>query len=385
MASAVGVGGPIPTEGALVTADRTNVAVCIVTYDSVRDLPDCLLSVAALDGVDAQVCVVDNASSDGSADLAERLTGELGLNARIVRKTENAGFAVGMNDAVAATVESGSPWVLVLNPDARPAPDYVSRLVERAELCEAVKLRAGALTGRLTRPAGPDGLDGVSTLDACGMVLRRTWRHLDRGSDEPDDGRYGEAQRVFGATGAAALYRREALADVAIPSDEEMDLVFDPLFHSYREDAELCFRLHERGWSVVYEPMARCEHRRSVVPANRRATSAFVNFHSLKNRYLLRAYHETGATVLSTLPLALLRDLAALVWVLVAERGSLAAYAWLWRHRKAWWRRARAIRARRTVPARDVARWFARDSLPLLDSTHSSAPQSCAPQSMEPP
>lgn len=342
------------------------VAVCIVTYDSAPDLPDCLRSVASLEGVEMAVCVVDNASTDGSADLAEGLLDELGLQGRVLRRPDNAGFAVGMNDAVAATAEGGAPWVLALNPDARPAPDYVRRLVERAERSGARELRVGALTGRLTRPAGPDG---TVTLDACGMVLRRTWRHLDRGSGEKDDGRYGaqhgEAQRVFGATGAAALYRREALEDVAIPSEEAQNLVFDPLFHSYREDAELCFRLHERGWSVIYDPSARCEHRRAVVPANRRTTSAFVNLHSLKNRYLLRAYHETGATLLTTLPLAFLRDLAALAWVVVAERGSLAAYAWLWRHRKTWWRRARAIRARRTAPSRDVARWFGTESLPL--------------------
>lgn len=351
------------------------VAICIVTYDSAPDLPDCLRSVASLSGMEVEVCVVDNASTDGSAELAARLLDELGLNGRVLRRPDNAGFAVGMNEAIAATAEGGSAWVLALNPDARPAPDYVLRLVETAERCDETGLRVGALTGRLTRPPGPDG---AVTLDACGMVLRRTWRHLDRGSGERDDGRYGtehgEAQQVFGATGAAALYCREALEDVAIPSDETQNHVFDPLFHSYREDAELCFRLHERGWSVVYDPSARCEHRRAVVPANRRTTSAFVNLHSLKNRYLLRAYHETGATLWATLPQALFRDLAALAWVVVAERGSLAAYAWLWRHRKTWWRRARTLRARRTVPARDVARWFGTESLPLPDSSHLSTP-----------
>ena len=342
------------------------VAVCIVTHDSAADLPGCLRSVAGL-GPGVEVCVVDNASRDGSADLAERLLAELDLAGRVVRRSDNAGFAVGMNEAIVAT---NSPWVLALNPDARPAPDYVGRLVERAEACKAVGLRVGALTGRLTRPAESSG---TPTLDACGMVLRRTWRHLDRGSGKADDGRFGEAQQVFGATGAAALYRREALLDVAIPAGGET-LVFDPLFHSYREDAELCFRLQERGWSVVYEPAARCEHRRAVVPAHRRQTSDFVNFHSLKNRYLLRAYHETGTTLWMTLPFALARDLGALVWVLVAERSSLGAYAWLWRHRRDWWRRAKVVRSRRLVSTSRVARWFTVSALPLTASRNSSEP-----------
>lgn len=339
------------------------ISVCIVTYDSAQDLRGCLESVAALEtpGAAVQVCVVDNASADGSADLAERLAGELGLDARVIRRRDNAGFAVGMNEAVAAT---DGAWILALNPDARPAPDYVARLVARAESCDELwaghDLRVGALTGRLTRSDG-------TTLDACGMVLRRTWRHLDRGSGERDQG-YDAAERVFGATGAAALYRREALEDVALPEAPgggTTTLVFDPLFHSYREDAELCFRLHERGWGVVYDPAARCEHRRAVVPDNRRTTPAAVNFHSLKNRYLLRAYHETGATLLKTLPFALVRDAAALLFVLARERSSLGAYAWLWRRRREVWRRARTVRSRRTVPARRVARWFGTDALPL--------------------
>lgn len=346
------------------------VAVCVVTHNSAADLPDCLRSIVQMD-VDVEVCVVDNASADGSAGIAEQLVAELDLDATVLRRSDNAGFAAGMNEAIAATAfEPGAgDWVLALNPDARPAPDFVRRLILRAEACEAAGLRVGALTGRLTRPE--DGSN--ARLDACGMVLRRTWRHLDRGSGEPDDGRYGEAQLVFGATGAAALYRREALVDVAIPdgtalaheAEDSAPLVFDPLFHSYREDAELCFRLHGRGWSVVYEPAARCEHRRAVVPANRRETPDYVNFHSLKNRYLLRAYHETGATLGKTLPFALARDVAALLWVLARERSSLGAYAWLWRERTTWWRRARTVRSQRNVPPRDVARWFAIESLLL--------------------
>ncbi|MDA8020577.1 MAG: glycosyltransferase [Thermoanaerobaculia bacterium] len=336
-----------------------NLDVCIVTYDSAADLPGCLRSVADLEVEALQVSIVDNASRDDSADVAARWAQELDLPVKIQRRSANTGFAAGMNDAIAAT---GAPWVLVLNPDARPRPDYVRRLLARAQACDRAGLRVGALTGRLIRPEN----GGVTTLDACGMVLRRTWRHLDRGSGEPDDGRLAEAQQVFGATGAAALYRREALLDVSIRDGDEV-LVFDPLFHSYREDAELCFRLHERGWSVVYEPAARCEHRRAVLPANRRHTSARVNLHSLKNRYLLRAYHETGATLWRTLPFALARDLAALLWVLVAERSSLAAYVWLWRQRRRWWARARCIRRRRIVSTSVVARWFSHPSLPLPD------------------
>src|SRR5262249_6417158 len=161
------------------------------------------------------------------------------------------------NAAIAGT---DAPFVLSLNADARPEPEFVARLLAR--MVEP-GWRVGAVTGRLLRPPQADG---SRRLDACGMRLVQTWRHLDRGSGELDRGQYARAERVFGGTGAATLLRREALFDVAVEGD-----VFDPDFFTFREDAELCFRLRERGWEVLYEPAARCEHRRFNVPERRTA------------------------------------------------------------------------------------------------------------------
>jgi GT2 family glycosyltransferase len=188
------------------------------------------------------------------------------------------------------------------------------------------------------------------------MRLTRAWRHFDRGSGEPDRGQYGVPEKVFGATGAAALFRREALDDAAVAGE-----VFDPRFHSFREDAELCFRLRERGWEVLYEPAAVAEHRRFNLPERRSAMPALVNYHSLKNRYLLRIYHQTAGNFFRTFLPTLIRDLGALGYVLLRERSSLAAYGWIWRHRRELRARRRAIQARRTVPAREIDRWFTVD------------------------
>lgn len=332
------------------------VAVCIVTHDSAADLPGCLAAVAALDHRPLSLVVADCASGDGSLDRARELAPP-GIPFRGIPLSENLGFAGGMNAALAAT---DAPFVLTLNADARPEPPYVTRLLRRLE---AGGPRAGAATGRIIRMVGRmDGTDGgPRRLDACGMRLRPSWRHLDRGSGEPDRGQYGAPERVFGATGAASLFRRAALSDVAIDGDE----IFDPLFHSFREDAELAFRLRERGWEVVYEPAAVALHRRFNLPERRAAMPAAVNFHSLKNRYLLRLYHQTARNLALTLVPALLRDLAALAYVLLRERSSLGAYAWLWRNRREIARRRRAIRARRTAPAAALDRWFFRAGEPL--------------------
>lgn len=326
-------------------------AVCIVTYDSEADLPGALAAVAALAERPLELVVADCGSRDRSVELARSFTAP-GIAARVLPLGENRGFSGGMNAAVAACA---APFVLALNPDARPRPDFLAALLERA----AAFPRAGSLTGRLVRPERPEGEDGGRLLDACGMRLVRSWRHLDRGSGEPDRGQYEVAELVFGGTGAATLYRREALLDAAFAGGE----IFDPLFHSYREDAELAFRLQERGWTCIYEPAAVAEHRRQVVPAGRRQASPFVNYHSLKNRYLLRAYHQSAGNFLRTLAPTLLRDLGALAWVLLRERSSLPAYPWLWRHRREILARRRYLAARQRA---DTEIWFGRDHLPLV-------------------
>ncbi len=326
----------------------TTTAVCIVTYDSAGDLPGCFAALAGQDVRDVEVVMVDCASSDASVEVAR--AAPLGdLPRTVVPLAENRGFAGGMNEACRHT---SAPYLLSLNADARPRPDFLRRLLARAETAD----RIGAVTPRLVRPT----VDGVTRLDACGMYLVPTWRHLDRGSGEVDRGQYGEPQKVFGATGAAALYRRAALDDVALDGE-----IFAEDFHSFREDAELSFRLQERGWEVIYEPSAVAEHRRRVLPERRRDLPAAVNYHSLKNRYLLRAYHQTPRNFWRSLAPALLRDLGALAYVLMFERSSLPAYAWLWRHRREIRARRRQIFERRMVGAAAVEAWFSRRFLPL--------------------
>jgi GT2 family glycosyltransferase len=328
------------------------VDVCIVTWNDAKDLEACLENLTKTEHRALHLSIVDCASSDSSVEVARRFAERGVLPTTVTPLDRNVGYAGGMNEGMR---HGRAPWVLVLNPDAAPAPDYFDRMLEAAAEVEAAGAgRIGAVTGRLVRVA-----TGGETppLDACGMRLTPTWRHLDRGSGEPDTGQFSERALVFGATGAASLFRREALEDVSLGGR-----AFDDWFHTYREDAELCFRLQERGWDVLYEPTARAVHRRLVTPGRRRQLSKETNFHSLKNRYLIRAYHQTAWNFVATLPFTLVRDALAIGWVLVGERTSLPAYGWLWRNRRALLERRRTIQGRKT---RAMDGWFARQSIPL--------------------
>jgi GT2 family glycosyltransferase len=327
------------------------VTVAVVTHDSAADLPACLAAVGRQSHRPLELVVVDCASGDDSAAVARRAAPPA-VPTRVLELGENLGFAGGMNAAFAA---SEAPYFVTLNADALPAPDYLEKLIAR--VVRSAAFRPGAATGRLLRPESDAG---AALLDACGMRLFWTWRHFDRGAGEADVGQWRRPARVFGATGAASLWVRAAVEDAALAPGE----IFDPRYHTFREDAELSMRLQERGWSVLYEPAATARHRRSSLPGRRRSLSPLANANSLRNRYLLRADHQTVGNLLWTLPATLWRDAAALAWVLLFERSSLPVYAWLWRHRSELAAHRRAVRAR---ALRRLDRWFLLRELPLPD------------------
>ncbi len=335
------------------------VALLVVTHDSADDLPAGLAAVGALRPPPSELVIVDCASSDASVSAA-RQTAPATIPTRIEALGSNLGFAGGMNRAIALAT---APYLLTLNADARLSPDFLAPLVARLE--DPRHSRVAAVTGRLVRaeraqPPGSPRAPEPPRLDACGMRLSWTWRHFDRGAGELDHGQYAAAERVFGATGAATLWRRSALADVAIA-----DQIFDERYHSFREDAELAFRLRERGWEILYEPAAVASHRRRVLPERRAELPAAVNLQSLKNRYLLRIDHQTLGNFFWTLPATLGRDVAALAWVLLREPSSLPAYAWLWRERRALVEHRRLVQRRRTVSPGAIGKWFLRSGEPL--------------------
>ena len=320
--------------------------VVIVTYNHADTLPACLAAVVKLDPGPQRVVVVDNASSDGSADIAAETDG-----VEVTREHRNTGFAAAANRGIGAT---GGAWVMLLNPDCAPRSDLATALLGAAADLPSGS-RVGSLTPRLLRAEGPD-LEPSPVIDAAGMVVTASGRHLDRGAGSPDDGSLAKPAWVFGGSAAAAMYLREALLDVAYPGGE----IFAESFFAYREDAELAWRLQLRGWSCLYEPTASAVHRRGFRPEAGRSGHTAINRHSVRNRFLLRAHCADLGWHLRCFPWWLLRDLAVIGACLTVERASLSGLAEAWRLRGDAADRRRWVLGRRTVAPRQMARWFRR-------------------------
>lgn len=313
------------------------VSVGIVTWNADALLARCIASVRAQSHPAIKLHVWDNASGPEGRAIVEDATG----SDERTWSPHNLGFAGGHNRLIAA---SRGAYYLCLNPDAVLKPDYVSVLVTALEATTP----AGSATGRLLR------LDAPDVLDSTGIIMTRDQRHLDRGADEPAAGQYDAGvEDVFGPSGAAALYRRTMLEDVAVGGE-----YFDEDFFAYREDADLAWRARVLGWTSVYVPAAIAHHRRRVTPSRRRDLPPDVNRCSVRNRFLLRVKNQSASEAITFLWPTLVRDLQVIGYVLLREHSSVPGLLDVVRLAPRMWRKRRVIQQRRRTPPAEVARWF---------------------------
>jgi len=220
------------------------VSVVLVTYESGEDLAACLATLPAAAGPhELEVVVVDNASRDGSAEIAR------GLGVKVLENPANLGLSRAVDLGAAATV---APWLLLLNPDTRLAPGSLARLLETAAADPAV----GCVGPHLRNSDGseyPTGRRFPSILvGAAHAALGTVW------PGNPATRHYHMAEldrsrpvQVDWVSGACMLLRREAY-DAAGR--------FDAGYFMYFEEMDFCLRLARAGWRVVYDPSAEVTH-----------------------------------------------------------------------------------------------------------------------------
>ncbi len=318
------------------------VSVTIVTYNSGRFIKRCLESALAQKYEKIEIIVIDNNSTDGTIDILEPFEDRC----RIVYNDTNIGFAAAQNQAI--NLSSGE-WVFTLNPDVLLLPNFIQALVDAGQIDQKVGTVCGKL---LTIKSTFDHLD-TPLVDSTGIYFTPMLRHLDRGSQEIDNGHYLNYEYVFGATAAAALYRRSMIDDVAMDGE-----FFDPDFFVYREDADVAWRSQLLGWRCIYTPNSRGYHVRNVLPGKRRALPPEINMHSVKNRFLMRMKNITGDLYRRNFLSITARDLVVIGCCLVREQSSLKAFAYVAKN----WRRVlakrRDIMSRRRVTDEYLASWF---------------------------
>jgi GT2 family glycosyltransferase len=242
------------------------VHVGIVLYNSLDDLPACIAALRAQTYADMVIWALDNASPDRSADWLR----EHAPDVRMVTSAVNLGYGKGHNAIIQACQLGADDGYLALNPDAQLEPDYIALLAAALQTSDDIGWATGRL--RLADSAGaPTGL-----LYSAGHGLLANGFAFNIGHRLPDAPPFDADREVFGAPGAAALYKGALIADVS-----EDGAFFDPDYFMYSEDVDVDWRARRRGWRCLYVADAAALHRGSHPSAN-----SPMNIHIIGNRYL---------------------------------------------------------------------------------------------------
>lgn len=319
------------------------ISVQIVTWNSGASIATCLESLARQERCEYEVVVVDNASSDPSADVVATWLGK-GLPGTLVRSDTNLGFCGGQNRAFR---ESRGEWVLFLNPDAWLPDGFLRRA---AAVVDRVPDDVGSIAPRLLLPDG--------RVDSAGLVLDGLRRVYDLGRGEPMDARFSTEREVLGGSGAAVLHRRSMLAEL-----DEGDGPLDPLLFAYYDDLDVAWRARLMGWRCLYVPELVARHERGARNALRgvgdRDPSPRAQALTVRNRILVMAKCDTAGALLRKLPVLVGFEMARIVFLALRSPGALRGYAWAVRDLP------RALRSRRWIRTRAGAEPPAPPSRPL--------------------
>lgn len=143
-------------------------SVCIVTYNSAEDIAGCLDAVLLQSFPIESIVVIDNASTDGTAEQVRPYEKQV----QFIANEVNNGFAGGQNQAIRQT---RSDYVLVLNPDVTLSPNYLAEIINYMEQNKAV----GSATGRLVLASNKE------VMDSAGLGMKRTRNAYDLAAGEP--------------------------------------------------------------------------------------------------------------------------------------------------------------------------------------------------------
>jgi GT2 family glycosyltransferase len=272
------------------------VSLVIVSWNSAKYLPRCLDSLSSQTFQNYEVIIVDNGSTDSAITGLEKRYPNLSL--RVERLAFNRGFAVANN--LGASLARGK-WLVLLNADAFPEPNWLAELISASELHPEV----ASFSSRQLQDNNPKILDGAG--DAY-HISGMAWRI---GIGYPAEAYGLHEVEIFSPCAAAAMYLRQAFLEVG---------GFDEDFFSYFEDVDLGFRLQLHGYRSLYVPEAVVHH---VGSGSLGIRSDFALYHTHRNLIWAFARNMPNAMLWRYLPAHLILNFIYVVYYALRGRGKI--------------------------------------------------------------
>jgi GT2 family glycosyltransferase len=265
-----------------------DLSIVILNYNTRDHLRTCLESVrhegsTSLSGgaVEAEVLVVDNASSDGSAEMVEQDFPWVTL----IRSPRNGGFAYGNNQALQRVIGDA---ILVLNPDTLLPRGGVAQLLERL----TTHPEAGVIGPKLLKPDGSIHLACRRSFPTPSVAFYRLSGLSRLFPSSPRFGRYNLTFvdpdlpiEVDSVCGACLLVRRTVVERVG---------ALDERFFMYGEDLDWCLRTRLAGWTVRYEPSIVVQHQHGAASRKRAVRTTYHFFRAMDlfyRKHYVDRYH----------------------------------------------------------------------------------------------
>jgi GT2 family glycosyltransferase len=251
----------------MISGDNPKVSIIVVNWNGERFLKDCLGALCGQSYGNREIILVDN----GSADNSVRFTRENFPAVAIVALNENKGFTGG--NAAGLEVAQGA-YVALVNNDARPDEAWLENLIQPMLRDRTIGICASKLIFENPRILNSAG-DGLTT---AGVGFNRGLGHAAAALDAPEP--------VFGACGAAVLYRRRMLDEIGF---------LDENFFLYDEDVDLNFRAQLTGWKCAYVPTAVAYHVANAT--SKRLSDLHVYYHTRNLEFVWIKNMPTGLMI----------------------------------------------------------------------------------------
>jgi GT2 family glycosyltransferase len=239
------------------------VVIVVLNWNGRADTLACLRSLSRCSYPNARILAVDNGSADGSEEAVRGAFPDLPL----LQTGANLGFAGGNNVGIAWALEQGADWVLLLNNDTEVEPGLLTAMMERARRDAGVGV-VGASIEYFDSPGRLWAYGGGRFNLASGRV-----RHIQRVVGDEQLLTRGHVH--FYVTGCAMLLRRDLLERVG---------ALDTSYFHFCEDADLCLRAEQAGYTIAVAAEARLRHK---VSATTRVSSPAFLYYNLRSRLRL--------------------------------------------------------------------------------------------------
>jgi len=299
------------------------VSVIILNYNGKEVLEPCLNSVFASTYSPFEVIVVDNGSTDGSADMAKKRYDFL-----LLRKKYNVGFCAGNNTGIRA---ADGEFLVLLNSDTIVDSNWLNELVT-----EAIQSGADFSQPKILM------INDKRIINSTGLMIHIAGFGLLRGGGEVDEGQYDNLKEVWGVHGTCIFASRKAIEKIGL---------LDENFFSFDEDTDWSWRALLMGLKLTYVPTALVYHKWGHGWSSR-APEKF--YFAERNRMIMVMTNYSRQSFILLLPVLLLTEFATIGYCLANRilSAKIRAYADIIRMRLYIIRRRKLIQNKRRTPDR---------------------------------